>query len=88
MDINKIIVILTISLTFISCNKESSDLDNLSQNDYLIFGHFHGFCHGERCNEIYQIKDTKVYEDTKDIYRSLNDFNFIALGAEKYDSIK
>jgi hypothetical protein len=88
MDINKIIVILVISLTFISCNKESSDLDNLSQNDYLIFGHFHGFCHGERCNEIYQIKDTKVYEDTKDIYRSLNDFNFIALGVEKYDSIK
>lgn len=66
-----------------ACSKSST-----SSDDYLIFGHFHGFCHGERCNETYQIKENKVYEDTKDIYRSLDDFNFMALSTEKYDSIK
>jgi len=80
--VNKFLCVFWI-LVISACSKTSTSTD-----DYLIFGHFHGFCHGERCNEIYQIKDTKVYEDTKDIYRSLNDFNFIALGVEKYDSIK
>ncbi len=84
----KIIFISLVSLSFISCDKENKEADVFAENDYLIFGKFHGFCHGETCIETFQIKANSLYEDTKDNYRSFDDFDFVALSVDKYKKVK
>lgn len=86
--LNRFILILLVSLSFCACNKENNDEVNFAANDYLIFGHFHGFCHGETCIETFQIKDNTLYEDTKDKYRTFDDFNFVELSVDKYKKVK
>ena len=85
---NRFILILMVSLSFSACNKENTDEGNLATDDYLIFGHFHGFCHGETCIETFQIKNNSLYEDTKDKYRTFDDFNFEVLSVDQYKKVK
>ena len=39
-----------------------------SVNDYVVFGHFYGFCSGEQCIELYKYQGGKLYEDQRDYY--------------------
>ncbi len=75
-------------LTYISCKKNTIVL---SDADYLIFGHFHGFCTGEKCIEIFRLEKDKLFEDTKDLYPSSTEFyngNYIELSHQKYANTK
>ncbi|MFB9863886.1 hypothetical protein [Rufibacter immobilis] len=63
---------LFLSLLFLSlsaCKNQDKDQDPgpLGADD-IVFGHFYGYCLGERCVEIFKIQDGKLYEDTKDEY--------------------
>jgi len=56
--------------------------------DYMVFGHFYGYCAGEGCIEIYRIDDQSLLEDTLDLYPEntgfySGDFN-VQLPGEKY----
>lgn len=75
------------AIAMTSCDK-ACDKDNAQSEDYLIFGHFHGFCVGEKCIETFKLEDNELYEDTKDQYRGLTGFNFIKLPDSKYKLAK
>lgn len=46
----------------------------LSDSDYIIFGHFYGFYIGENCIDIYRLENSKIFEDTKDKYPNSQDY--------------
>ncbi len=84
----KIFVSLLITSLFFltSCKKEDSN----PGIDYLIFGHFYGFCQGEECIEIFKLDEEKLYEDTNDTYPSADDFyegDFVELSNERYQVV-
>ena len=61
--------------------------------DYLIFGHFFGFCGGEECIEIFKLESNKLLEDINDNYPWGRDFsfyngNYIVLDHTKFDLVK
>ena len=74
-----------VMLLNISC--DNNDEFELNETNYLIFGHFYGFCIGESCVEIFKLTDEKLYEDTTDNY-SGEDLNFIQLGNDKFEQVK
>ncbi|MEN3323298.1 hypothetical protein VP395_06140 [Mariniflexile soesokkakense] len=59
----------------------------LHEDDYLIFGHFYGFCLGESCIETFKLTSDKLYEDSNDQY-SHESFNFEALDDDKFEDVK
>ncbi len=59
---------LGIATAFAACNKDETLKPTVSNPDYLIFGHFYGFCQGERCVEIFRLDDSALQEDTLDKY--------------------
>jgi len=79
----RLLLISLVLLMLFSCKKSD---DELKHDDYLIFGHFYGFCVGEECVEMYKITESKLYEDSKDLY-SLDAFDFVELPAEKFDLV-
>lgn len=79
------VFVLVIGLIFSSCS--SDDDANLTDMDYLIFGHFYGMCGGEECVEIFKLIDDRLYEDSLDDY-SATDFKFYQLGQDLFDQIK
>ena len=85
---NKIIITLALILGITSCEKDDPGLKNY---DYIVFGHFFGFCGGEACIEIFKVTGSDVYEDSKDIYPT-NDppynGNFIKLDRSLYTAVK
>lgn len=52
-------------LGLLGCEDKDPGLGNF---DYIIFGHYYGFCSGEACVEIFKVTGSDVYEDTKDVY--------------------
>lgn len=79
-----------ITMMNISC-KQHNGTAPTAETEYLIFGHFYGFCHGEQCIEIFKLSATQVLEDTTDVYPSSSDFyngKFIALSQAKFDSVQ
>lgn len=44
------------------------DQTNEFNYEYVTFGHFHGFCAGESCIEMYRLTNESVSEDTNDTY--------------------
>lgn len=54
-------------LILASCEYENLE-KQVSDFDYILFGHFYGFCVGEQCIEIYKLTNTALYEDTNDKY--------------------
>lgn len=74
-------------LSIVLCGCSSDDGKPSNENDYLIFGHFYGFCFGEECIEIFKLTNTKLYEDTEDSY-ALNNFNFEEKENEKFNLVK
>lgn len=69
-----------------SCNKEEDCTEG--NKDYLIFGRFYGFCGGEGCVETFKLTDTSLFEDTKDVYRATEGFNFVELSNQKFNLVK
>lgn len=66
-----------------SCKKEKEQ----NASDYLIFGHFYGFCMGETCIETYKLDKANLYEDLNDNYGGAP-FNFVELSADKFEETK
>ena len=81
----KYIFLFVLPLILFSCSSDDGKPTN--KNDYLIFGHFYGFCAGEGCVEIFKLTDTKLYEDTEDDYL-LDSFNFVEHETEKFNLAK
>lgn len=79
----KYITYLILSLLLItSCNKE--DLNN---DEYLIFGHFHGECMGATCVETYKLTSSELYVDETDSYDKSN-MSFDELKKSDYKKVK
>jgi len=74
MKLEKIFLALLIatSALFTSCKKDTVS-SNLG-SDFIAFGHFHGFCAGEQCIEIFKITNLEISEDQKDEYPPRDDF--------------
>lgn len=81
----KSILLIVVSIVLLGCS--SNDDIQLNDGDYLIFGHFYGFCVGENCVEIFKLTDTKLYEDSNDNY-AMEPFNFELLDEAKFDLAK
>lgn len=79
-----LIFTLTI-LVFYSCNKD--DEIELTQADFLVFGHFYGECLGEKCVETFKLTDKSLFEDTIDDY-SGQKLEFIELSNDKFEQVK
>jgi hypothetical protein len=74
----------------VSCNKNSVKPD-ASEADYIVFGHFYGFCMGEECIEIFKLTNTGLYEDTSDTYPRWDRYyegNYVQLDQEKFELVK
>lgn len=63
--------LICILLILTSCEYENLE-KQVSDSDYVLFGHFYGFCMGEKCIEIFKLNNTALYEDTNDIYPGQN----------------
>lgn len=62
---NNLILLLIVAALLGACNKDET---KFSKNEFLVFGHFHGECLGERCVEIFKLEHDKVSEDSNDRY--------------------
>ena len=82
----KIVFVITLSYAFLTCS-DSDDTVELSNDNYLIFGHFYGFCFGEECIEIFKLTKSKLYEDSNDNYAG-EPFNFKELSNDKFEASK
>ncbi len=40
--------------------------------NYVVFGHYFGFCGGETCIEKFKLTSNKIYEDVNDVYPGVN----------------
>lgn len=81
--------IIFASLLAIGCEKD--DEIKASESEYLIFGHFYGYCQGEECIEIYKLENDRLSEDTNDNYPTSThyyDGNYIELSDSKFNLVK
>ena len=77
-------------VTFSSCEK-SNDLADAGEFEYMVFGHFYGYCGGEGCIEIFKLDSEHLFEDSTDVYPSgQQPYNgvFTQLPDEKYQEVK
>lgn len=65
----------------------SDDSKPTNDYDYLIFGHFYGFCIGESCTETFKLTENKLFEDTEDNYAN-PPYNFELLANDKFEAVK
>ena len=69
----------------VSCSKQEEIME---QNiNYIVFGHFYGFCVGEDCIEIFKLTDSKLFEDDLDSYptsQSPYEGNYVEMDEEKF----
>lgn len=75
-------------LLIISCDKQNEQPNDF---EYILFGHFYGFCMGEQCIEIYKLTDSELFEDQKDQYPSREVFyegDYQKLDHEKFELVK
>lgn len=80
---------LVILFLFISCDKKDENL--VSTSEYILFGHFYGFCAGEQCVEIFKLTDSELFEDIKDTYPSWDTFyegQYKQLSNDQFELVK
>ena len=68
-----------------SCKEQNTDPKQ--EIDYILFGHFYGFCVGEECIEIFKLTNDGLYEDTLDRYPNADkvyEGNFTKLDNDKF----
>jgi hypothetical protein len=91
-SMNRYILMLSALLLAGACQKETvSPVVAESESDYLVFGHFFGFCGGEKCIEIFKLTDDRLFEDTTDTYPQAGVFydgRFVALSQQKFEAVK
>jgi hypothetical protein len=85
----KLILFLSITVTFFSCDKKETEIiaPTIPDSNYIVFGHFYGECGGETCVENYKLLPNSILEDTLDNYPTGNGFitgNFTVLPNEKF----
>lgn len=81
----KIMTILLIVGTLVSCNNNEDGI--LSDDSFLIFGHFYGECLGEGCMETFKLTNKELLEDTLDDYSGTN-LEFVALDNTLFELVK
>lgn len=81
----KTLFILLLSIFIYGCS--TNETNNSNEYDYLIFGHFYGFCIGESCIEIFKLTNETLYEDSNDNY-ALEPFNFDVLDNTIFEQVK
>ncbi|WP_422360258.1 hypothetical protein [Reichenbachiella sp.] len=66
----KLTFIILIATLGFGCDESvsSSEWSGQIESDYIIFGHFYGFCGGENCIEIFKLTREDLFEDTNDFY--------------------
>lgn len=74
------------------CDDGSNEVEMVRSDDgYLVFGSFAGYCQGEACIEIFKIENGRLYEDSRDGYPSSNNLpyagDFELLSEEKYELV-
>ena len=84
-------ILCTICITFFLLTSCKKDEVELSDSDYIVFGHFYGECLGEQCVKIFRLEKDKLFEDTKKQYP--NRFNFyegdyVQLSQQKFNDTK
>lgn len=84
---NRLLILVCSIALLMACQKEEQP-EPVATDDYLVFGHFYGFCQGENCVEIFKLADTTLFEDQNDIYPWIDSTfyngDFIELDAEKF----
>jgi len=86
---NTFISFFLLFFLFISCDKK--DEPELQNQDYILFGHFYGFCFGEQCVEIFKLTDNELFEDTKNAYPSWETFyegQYKRLSNDQFELVK
>lgn len=81
--------IIFASAILMSCEEDNETKP--SESEYLIFGHFYGFCEGEACIEIYKLENDRLSEDTNDNYPTSThyyDGNYTELSDSKFNLVK
>lgn len=73
-------------ILFVCGCSSNNDID-LNDNDYLIFGHFYGFCIGESCIETFKLTNSALYENTVDNYAH-DSFQFEMLPNAEFEKVK
>jgi hypothetical protein len=56
-------------------------------SNYIVFGHYYGFCGGETCIEKFKLTSDKIYEDISDVYPGtfpLTPPNYVQLSDQKF----
>ncbi|MEH6679901.1 MAG: hypothetical protein V7724_05100 [Sediminicola sp.] len=82
----KKIVLLAFAIgTLFSCKND--DDNRATEGNYLIFGHFYGFCIGETCVQTFKVTDSKLYKDTAGDYTG-QDFEFSELDNALFEEVK
>lgn len=78
-----------------SCQKEQAPTNPIQGKDpntnYILFGHYYGFCVGEKCVEIFKLTDASLYEDTLDLYPGSSkpyEGNFKMLDQAKFNMVR
>ena len=67
----KLVLILAAVVILIACTKSDNNI-TINEQNFLVFGHFYGFCGGESCVETFKLTDEKLFEDTIDDYMGQN----------------
>lgn len=90
MTIRNTLCMLSFLIIISSCSDKHDDI-KISEADYIVFGHFYGFCVGEECIEIFKLTPDALYEDTSDTYPRWDRYyegNYVKLDQDKFDLVK
>ncbi len=81
-----ILLMIMIASVFSSCSED----EIAEPTEYLIFGHFYGFCVGDHCIQIYKLDGEGLYMDQNKTYPRHDEFydaSFVELGNKYYELV-
>ena len=79
-------MMIMIASVFSSCRDEKIN----ESEEYLIFGHFYGFCVGDHCIQIYKLNNEGLYEDQNKTYPRYDQFYdaaFVKLDSKYFEQV-
>lgn len=80
------ILLMIIIFMFSFCSEE-----NIKESkEFLIFGHFYGFCLGEQCILIFKLENDRLYMDQNKTYPRYDEFydaSFVELDSKYYERV-
>ena len=78
--------LLTIGF-LVSCSSDDNNEINITEQNFLVFGHFYGECFGEGCVETFKLTDKSLFEDIIDDYNGQN-MEFVELENDSFEQVK